>query len=86
METGWICPRCETVHSPDVKRCDACAHMAKPRVPDPQRPEYENWRLPMWNPGSQHECYCRGGSAACGNIACPLSPRVTCQQSLVERA
>ena len=23
--TGWICPRCSTVHSPDVEKCEACA-------------------------------------------------------------
>ena len=21
MQTGWLCPRCETVHAPDVKQC-----------------------------------------------------------------
>jgi len=21
MPIGWICPRCETVHAPDVKQC-----------------------------------------------------------------
>ena len=75
--TGWICPRCQKVHAPDVRGCDCKAlpdliGVPWPRSPFdglPPEPPMPLRLYPM--PG----CGCTG---PCCNVACPHAPKVTC--------
>lgn len=77
MNKGWICPRCETAHSPSVTQCD-CKPLADAVSPmrwphgyhPPLTPTFVPYQPPIAPP-----CNCKG---ACGNVACPHMPKITC--------
>jgi len=66
---GWICPRCNKVHAPDVKWC-----RCQPLIGGPQLPPYN---IPS-SPAPMPICGCTG---PCGNSACPHRAIHTCAVS-----
>lgn len=67
---GWICPKCQTVYAPDVKRCAPCS---PPGLMVPSLDSYPNPPCLRMSGGNDTQCKrCRASAAALGE--CPYLP------------